>query len=346
MGLSQWFKDSATNIGAFFGHDASQQYVSIRDAESPSTEILRILGEQPGMDTPENRARIQTIAGDQRFTAALDSAIKSDNSIITRLADNMAATGENGAPQDPSRLLEQLADGTKRGVMTQFLAKIGESDSDKFDGTYLDRVMVDANKNNLIGLNRTAQEMGIQNTALSMGAMAQGAGINMDGSESPMEMISGFLANPRQGIASWLNNPNGPFVGLDDDSKGFIASFVEIIAKFANVYQYGNGITDPYIDFAKKYGGAMIENGKEILNAGNPATPQGTATAGLTDGNNITVAQDIRPARGGAFMSAALGGDRPALEPNAVTPDATRPEVARVERQLQGQSVGGMTFAT
>lgn len=336
MGLRETF----VGVAAFFGNEDAQNYVRVRDAEQPSVEIMKVLSQQPGMDTPENQARLQAIAGDSRFMSALDSAIKSDNSIITRLADSMQATGENGQPQDPSKLLGQLADGTKRGVMTDFLTRIGASADDQFDGTYLDRVMADAQKNDLIGLNRTAQEMGINNSTLSMGAMAQSAGINLDGEGSPLEMIGGFLRNPDKAIAGWIDNPNGPFASMDDNSKNFIASVVKMLAGFANIYMPGNGIIDPYVDFAKKYGGEMVNHGAAIR-ASADAAPQGTATASA-DGRDITVAESIRPARGGAFMSAALGETTPATEPDAgVKPEQT---VARVERAVQGMSMGGATI--
>lgn len=326
-----WFTERFRDAAAFLGNDEAQQYVRIRDAERPSVEIMNALSQQPGMNTPENLARIQTITRDGDFMKALDSAIKSDNSIITRLADSMQATGENGAPQDPSKLLEQLANGTSRGVMTQFLGKIGQSADDKFDGTYLDRILNDAQKKDYISLNKTAQEMGIESTALSMGAMGQSAGINFDGTQSPLDMVGSFIRNPDQAIGNWIDNPNGPFSTLDDNSKNMVASLVKMLAGFMNIYMPGNGIIDPYLEFGQKYGGVMAANGQTIRDAAKDVreNPAGE--------NNITVADSIRPARGGSFMTAALG--KPAVEPDA----DVRPEVAaqRVEREVRGMSMGG-----
>lgn len=322
MGLKDFFYGAAANVGSLWGNEASKDYLRIRDAENPSQEVMNVLRKIPGMDTQENLEAITIISGDKSFMTALDSAIKSDSGIIRTLGE--IGEGADDKPQDPSALLNQLKDGMKRGLMTEVLAKIGENPDDELDGTHLKTVVSQAQDNDLIGLNTTVQGMGINHTMLHMGATAQSFGLDVTGG-SPLQQISGFLANPDKAIAGWIDNPNGPFQGLDDQSKSVVAQLVKLLAGFANIYMPGQGIIDPYLDFGRKYFGEMVAHGDALrdTSAGKPAEP-----------NAIQVAESIRPSS--AFNKGAAAND-PTFDAENPAQEATR--VAGYENRGSGQAL-------
>jgi hypothetical protein len=165
--------------------------------------------------------------------------------------------------------------------------------------------------------------------------MAQSFGLDVNGLSSGgtggmMNMVSNFIDNPEQGLATWLNNPNSPLAKLDPNMKAGIASVLQMLVKF-----FGGAMKDFASDFkalGEHYGPEFVSRGNEILTGHNPdASP----TRG--DGNDVQVADASRPR--GAFARAASGYEAPQSAPESVIAAAT------VEHpELRQQTMGGQSF--
>ncbi len=332
--LSNWFTDRAADVGALTGNAQSQVYTQIRDSQRPGDAMLSLVRNSEGMNTPEISAQIDNIANDRQFMGALNSALSSDSQIIRDLGSSMQPGAAGGA--NPQQFLTLMQDPQNRQLMTQVLAKIGENPDDQFGSQTLQTVIAQATASDFVGLNQTVQGMGISNARLTMGATMQGLGVDVSGMQSnPMGAIGSFLSNPNEGIANWINNPNGPMANLSEDNKSILATLVQAFAKMLNIYMPGQGIIDPYLEFAQHYGQQAIANGDSIRGATARHEPNaGTPTQG--DRTNVQVSENIRPTS--AFNVGGLNLT-PAREPNA---DAPQVEIARVTPpNYSGTNYGG-----
>jgi hypothetical protein len=277
---------------------------------------------------PEAQGKIDTIMQDRNFMSALDKTM-ADSSVLRVIADGGLSGGDQN---NPTAFLDALQDPANRALMTRVLNRIGESSTDTLDGDELQTVIQQASKQDLGGLDKTLQTMGISDSRVQMGAMAQGMGMDVGGlmNGGVMNAVSGFIDNPEQGIASMMNNPNSIFAELDQGSKAQIASVLQMLVKF-----FGGAFKDFGADIGgliDHYGPMNEARGMEILTGHNPdASP----TRG--DGNDVQVADASRPR--GAFARAASGYEAPQSAPESVIAAAT------VEHpELRQQTMGGQSF--
>ena len=323
-GVKNFFTDAAVNTGAALGYGpavGAKVMNDVRNSQNPGTGMMAILAQQEEFKTGAGRDQLNAIRNDKEFMSALDSALRSDKSILTRIA----AAGENGAGIGPKELVAQLGDPQNRQLMTRVLNRVGEDANDGYGATYLSEVIGTAQAGDYKTLDGLLEQGGIPDDRVKMGAQMQ---------DNPLGAIAGFLGDPEKrssAIKSWIDNPNGPLAGLSEGNKNMIAGLVEALSKFLNIYMPGQGIIDPYLDLGKRIGGELSANGAELR--GVAQTPEPPSPDGDTVGAQ---GNPSAPSMRAAFNP--LGLNKPAEEPDAGTPS---PQVTRYENQVRGRTMAG-----
>jgi len=315
--FSEFFMERAVDVGAFLhipGAAEAQIFNQIKHSENPGSMMMGVLANQEGFKEGQpGRAQLDAIRGDRNFMASLNGAIRSDRSILENVMTG--AGGEGGA--SPAEIVESLSNPRNRGLMTRVLNRIGEDANDDIDGQDLKTVMDQAQRGDYAALNTTLQGMGINDPMVAMAT-------------DPIGAIGDFLRNPQEGLANWLNDPSSPLANLSGDTKNLIGRLVEMLSGFLKGFAPGGGFLDEFREFGSHYGAVLTAEGHQRGYDGSNPT--------RADGNNIVVAQEMRPARGGAFASAA-GGEAPRSAPQELI------DRVRVEHpELQQQTMGGASF--
>ena len=94
--LKDTFYSAALWTGDKLGIDSAveaKQQNDVRMSDTPGTDLLKYMATQEGFKPGQaGNANLTKVQNDPQFVAALNSALKSDTSILTR----MAAAGQNG----------------------------------------------------------------------------------------------------------------------------------------------------------------------------------------------------------------------------------------------------------
>lgn len=330
--LKDNFSWAASNVGAAVGlvSDTDNEMNNARLSDNPGTRLMGILAQTDEYKTEEGRAKLANLTNDTAFMGALDKALASDTTILTR----MAAAGNQQGGMGATQFIDQLQDPQNRGLMTQVLNKIGENDNDGFGATYLYQVVGSAQTENYSDLNTLLQQGGISDSRVQMAAQFGPMG-------GMLSTMGNFLRDPNGATRDWINDPNGPMAGLSEDNKNMLAGLVQSIAKFFGMYTGPGGFAAPYIEFGQRLGGELAANGASVRGVANlpsAPTPDGNTGANLVG--------DSSNPRSGTQLSASfnpLGLNRaPAAEPDAGT---AAPQVARVEHQISGRTASGQVMA-
>lgn len=285
---------------------------NIRTSETPGADMMAMLADQEGFKEGQpGRAQLNTISGDRRFIESLNSAIRSDRSLIDRLS----AGGDDAGGATPTEIIQSLSDPRTRGLMTRVLNRIGEDANDDINGEDLSTVIQQSRTQDYAALNTTLQGMGINDPMVAMAT-------------DPIGAIGDFLRNPQEGLSTWLNDPSSPLANLSGDTKNILGRLVEMLSGFLKGFAPGGGFLDEFREFGSHYGAVLNAEGHQRGYDGSSPT--------RADGGTIRVPDSIRPT--GALARAA-SGETPRSAPESVV------ELARVDRpELQQQTMSGTAF--
>jgi hypothetical protein len=288
---------------------------SMQSSDNPSSMVFDRIANMEGFNNEEGKKLLDEARNDQRFVAALNNAIKNDPSVAYSLVK-----GEGRDAMNPQQLLQALGNTSARTTFGDMLNKVAEKPDDKYNFAWMTEVTNTLREGELGTARTMLAEAGIRNTQLDMAA-------------DPLGAIGNFLNNPEQGLQSWLNDPTSPLANLSGQSKNILGMIVEMFSGFLKGFAPGGGFLDEFRAFGSHYFGA----GGQFDVAGHNKGYDGSNPV-RADGNNIEVAENMRPARGGAFASAA-GGEAPRSAPQELI------DRVRVEHpELQQQTMGGASF--